>query len=205
MSNFQKAIEAALEAAQAHEKARKERLIALMYEEYGNLGTVDGSEPPLAQWQAEFAAKSPEMDGDELVDDFLNSDFYHSALYDFILAEAESIFHAVQDLDDLDSYGATAQAYDAAIAFLDAMGINYEMGASNSSVSQYIEIDYISNNRHKDDDEVEWHTIKLRFSDHAKQSMMANGTPYNWVEGSKGDMRFIEMMEKVVKLFFNQT
>lgn len=142
-----------------------------LYDEYSSNGTVDGR-----------AISQDGLERDE--DGDLTDDGYNA----LDMRTRDAIEHAVIDkagkiesLSDIDSYGTHMQAYVAAQAWLDAMGVQFQK--VGSAGSRYLEINSKDYHDGKDT-EASNESLKLRFSTHEQQSRQHTTTDLNWVEGS---------------------
>ena len=169
----QRAEQAAVNAAKNDfwERKRVDAIRTELYEEYHDHGTVDGRE--VSQEGIEF-----DDDGDITDDGFKELDRRVELAID--KATKERAGH-IDSLEDIDRLGTHMQAYDAAMAWLDTMGLPYQ--DVRSAGSRYLEIHNPKDIA--DDDDLP--TLKLRFSTHVQQSRSHSTTDLNWVVGREGE------------------
>lgn len=167
----------------------KERISAIRREfndEYSNDGTVDGR-----QIDTETGVERDE-DGD--VTPAGDEEIWRraQAAIDAATSERAGI---LSDLDDIDAGGTHMQAYHAAQAWLDAMGVAYR--EIRSAGSRYLEIhsaDYVEGKETESANK----SLKLRFASHQNQSRSHTSTDLNWVEGGQ-DAALSDMLDAALR------
>jgi hypothetical protein len=167
----------------------KERISAIRREfndEYSNDGTVDGR-----QIDTETGVERDE-DGD--VTPAGDEEIWRraQAAIDAATSKRAGI---LSDLDDIDAGGTHMQAYHAAQAWLDAMGVAYQ--EIRSAGSRYLEIhsaDYVEGKETESANK----SLKLRFASHQNQSRSHTSTDLNWVEGGQ-DAALSDMLDAALR------
>ncbi|MDR2709971.1 MAG: hypothetical protein LBB65_01310 [Burkholderiales bacterium] len=85
-------------------------------------------------------------------------------------------------LDDIDGSATAGQAFDAATAYLESLGVDFDGGRPHKGATSFSEYLYI-NPPEGSAAAREGETLKLRFADHGNQSGLHTPTDHNWVEG----------------------
>ena len=140
-------------------------------DEYRNHGTVDGRDIPVVDIERD-------EDGDVTDEGFAEMERRAQAAIDKATDERAG---RIESLEDVDRRGTHLQAYKAAMAWLDAMGVDYqELGSAGSRYLEVQSPEYLAG---KDET---GNSLKLRFSTHENQSRQHTTTGWNWVEGGEG-------------------